>query len=111
MSQAVDPVSRAFIVQVHLASNNKLHPNMSCVMKIANYENKHSLVVPISVIQKTSKGEMLYIADGNKAKSVYVKTGRNSNGLVEILSGLNPGDRVITKGFEELDNGQQLIIQ
>ncbi len=111
VSQAVDPVSRAFIVQVHLASNSRLHPNMACIMKIANYENASALIVPVSVIQKTSEGEMLYIADGNKAKSVFVKTGRNSNGMVEILSGLKQGDKVITKGFEEMDNGQQIIIQ
>jgi membrane fusion protein, multidrug efflux system len=109
-SQAVDPVSRSFTVQVHLANNNKLHPNMSCIMKILNYENPHTIVVPVSVIQKTSAGDMLYITDGNRAKAVYVKAGRNSNGQVEVLSGLNPGDKVITKGFEELDNGQKISI-
>ena len=111
VSQAVDPVSRAFIVQVRLSNNNKLHPNMACIMKISNYKNPHALVVPVSVIQKTSQGTMLYIADGDIAKAVLVTTGRNSNGKVEILSGLNPGDKVITTGFEELDNGQKVILQ
>jgi membrane fusion protein (multidrug efflux system) len=111
VSQAVDPVSRAFIVQVRLSNNNKLHPNMACIMRIANYKNPHALVVPVSVIQNTSQGAMLYVADGNTARSVLVTVGRNSNGQVEILSGLNPGDKVITRGFEELDNGQQLLIQ
>jgi multidrug efflux pump subunit AcrA (membrane-fusion protein) len=54
---------------------------------------------------------MIYIADGNKAKSVTVTTGRNSNGLVEILSGLNAGDKVITAGFEEMENGQRIVVQ
>jgi membrane fusion protein (multidrug efflux system) len=111
VSQAVDPISRAFLVQVRLGSNKKLHPNMSCRMKIANYEASNALVVPVSVIQKTSDGDMLYIADGNKAKSVIVKPGRNSNGMVEILSGLNPGDRVITEGYEELDNGELIEVK
>jgi len=81
-----------------MANNSKLHPNMSCIMKISNYENAHALVVPISVIQKTSQGTMLYIADGNKSKAVYVTVGRNANGMVEILSGLKAGDKVITRG-------------
>jgi membrane fusion protein, multidrug efflux system len=54
---------------------------------------------------------MLYVAAGDKAKSVFVKTGRNANGMVEVLSGLTPGDNVITRGYEELDNGQQILIQ
>jgi len=111
VGQAVDPLSRAFTVEVILPNNNKLHPNMSCVMKILNYENKAALVVPVSVIQHTSQGTLLYVADGNKAKAVVVTEGRNANGMVEILSGLNAGDKVITTGFEELDNGQGISIQ
>jgi len=111
VSQAVEPLSRAFTVQVHLPGNSKLHPNMACILRIYNYENKAALVVPVSVIQKTSAGEMLYVAEGDKAKSVMVKSGRNSNGQVEILSGLASGDKVITRGYEELDNGQQILIQ
>jgi RND family efflux transporter MFP subunit len=111
VSQAIDPVSRAFTVLVRLGNNNKLHPNMACEMKIGNYENPHALVVPVSVIQKTQEGTMLYIASGGKAKSVMVTTGRNSNGQVEILSGLNEGDQVIVKGYEGIDNGQTISIQ
>lgn len=111
VAQAVDPISRAFQVQILLGNNNKLHPNMSCIMKIANYRNGNALIVPISVIQKTSKGDMLYVADGNVAKAVYVTTGVNSDGNVEILSGLTPGDKVITSGFEGLDNGDPIAVQ
>ena len=111
VAESVDPASRAFLVQVKLGHNKKLHPNMSCIMKISNYENEHALVVPVSVIQKTSKGDMLYIADGNTAKSVYVTTGRNANGMIEVLTGLNAGDQVITRGYEEMDNGQGITVQ
>lgn len=111
VAQAVDPVSRAFLVQVKLGNNKKLHPNMSCKMKIANYENKSALVIPVQVIQKTGQGDMVYVAEGNIAKSVMVTTGRNSNGMVEILSGLSAGEKVVTQGYAELDNGQQIAIQ
>jgi RND family efflux transporter MFP subunit len=111
VAQAVDPVSRAFLVQVKLGNNKKLHPNMSCKMKIANYENKSALVVPVQVIQKTGNGDMVYVADGNVARAVVVTTGRNANGMVEVLSGIKAGDKVVTQGYAELDNGQQITIQ
>jgi RND family efflux transporter MFP subunit len=111
VAQAVDPISRTFTVQVKLGNNSKLHPNMSCIMKIANYKNPAALVVPVSVIQKTSHGAMLYIVDGDKSKSVNVGTGRNADGNVEILSGLNPGDKVITTGYEDMDNGERVVIE
>jgi RND family efflux transporter MFP subunit len=111
VAQSVDPASRAFLVQVKLSNNKKLHPNMSCIMRISNYENTKALVVPVSVIQRTSKGTTMYIADGNKAKLITVTVGTNSNGMVEVLSGLNAGDKVITTGYEEMDNGQLISIQ
>ena len=78
---------------------------------IANYTNNSAMVVPVSVIQKTPDGSMIFIADGGKAKAVMVTTGRISNGNVEVLSGLNEGDKVITTGFEEIENGQSIAIQ
>jgi RND family efflux transporter MFP subunit len=111
VSQAVDPVSRSFSVEIKLPSNNRLHPNMSCKMKIANYENTNALIVPVHVIQKTADGDMLYVTDGNKARAVVVQTGKNSNGMVEILGGLKPGDKVITAGYQELDNGERIAIK
>ena len=54
---------------------------------------------------------MLYVADGNKARAVIVQTGRTANGMVEILGGLKAGDRVVTAGFEDLDNGELIAVK
>ena len=110
VAQAVNTLSRSFEVQVDLPGNSKYHQNMSCIMKIANYANPSAIVVPVSLIQKTPDGNMIYVADGKKAKAVMVTIGRNSNGLVEVLTGLNPGDKVITAGFEDMENGQLINI-
>lgn len=111
VGESVETLSRSFRVQVQLPNSNKYNPNMSCIMKIANYTNASAMVVPVSVIQKTSEGQIVYIADGTKAKAVAVTTGRTSNGNVEVLSGLSAGDKVITAGYEEMENGQNIVIQ
>lgn len=111
VAQAVDPISRAFLVQIKLNNSVKLHPNMSCKMRIANYENKKAITIPVSVIQKTSAGEIVYIVENNKAKAITITAGRTSNGVVEVLAGLNAGDKVITEGFEQVDNGGKVAIQ
>lgn len=110
VARSVDPVSRSFNVEVWLGSRKNISPNMSCKMQIVNYSNKNALVVPVSAIQKTAEGEMLFVADKGKAKSVVIKTGRNSNGMVEVLEGLNAGDKVITEGYTEIDNGKAVEI-
>ena len=111
VGQSVDPVSRAFEVQVKLGANKKLRPNMSCKMKIANYNSASAIPVPVSVIQKTGEGEILYVADGKVAKAVAIVSGKNSNGMVEVLSGLEPGQKVIVEGYEELDHGAPISVK
>lgn len=111
VSQAVDPVSRAFKVQVNLGSSAKLHPNMSAQMRIANYTANNAIVVPVNAVQKTGSGDMVFVANGNTAKAVHVQTGRTGDGAIEILSGLQAGDKVITAGYEDLDNGTAISIQ
>ncbi len=111
VAQSVDPTSRAFEVQVNLGANKVLHPNMSARMKIANYSASNAIVVPVAAIQKTGAGDIVFVADGKVAKSVAVQTGRNADGMVEILGGLNAGDKVITAGYEELDNGTAISVQ
>ncbi len=110
VARSVDPVSRAFNVEVWLGNNKKVSPNMSCRMQIVNYNNEDALTVPISSIQKTADGEMVYIADNGKAKAVQIETGRNSNGMVEVLKGLQAGDKVIVEGYADLDNGKPIEI-
>ncbi|MBX2904931.1 MAG: efflux RND transporter periplasmic adaptor subunit [Taibaiella sp.] len=111
VSKAVDPLSRAFMVQIKLGSDKRLHPNMSCIMRISNYEKKDAIVVPVSVIQKTAEGDMVYVVDGGTAHSKMIKTGRNSNGKVEVLEGLSAGDKLVVAGFEDLDNDEKVTIE
>lgn len=111
VSKAVDPLSRAFTVEVRLGANKNLHPNMSCRMRIANYQNGTAITVPIRVIQKTAEGDMLYVVENNKAVARIVTTGRTSSGEVEVVSGLNAGDIVVAEGFEELSNGSPVAVK
>ncbi|MEZ5017452.1 MAG: efflux RND transporter periplasmic adaptor subunit [Flavipsychrobacter sp.] len=110
VSRSVDPISRAFNIEVWIGNNKDIRPNMSCKMKILNYQNKEALTIPVAAIQKTAKGDMVFTVENNKAKSTYIKTGRIANGNAEILEGLNAGDKVITEGYAEVDNGRDVEI-
>lgn len=111
VARAVDPMSRSFTVQVRLGSSQKLHPNMSAKMRIANYSSQNALVVPVSAVQKTGAGDAVFVAEGKTARAAIVELGQVGNGFVEVLSGLKPGDQVITAGYEDLDNGSAIRVQ
>ena len=105
----INTLSRTFAVYIPLPANAKYQPNMIAQVKIATYQNARAFVLPIGVIQKTDKGDFVYVADEqNKARLVPVRLGNTYESKVEIISGLSLGQNVITTGYEELNEGDLL---
>jgi membrane fusion protein (multidrug efflux system) len=109
VEKTINPVTRTYSAYIPLATNSKYQPNMTAQVKIATYQNARAFVLPYSLIQKTDNGNYVYVADaGNKAKLIPVQLGNSYQNKVEIVSGLVLGDKVITSGYEELNEGDLL---
>lgn len=104
-AKVIDPVSRGFNVEVKLPSNKKYRPNMVAILKIIDYRNDKALVVPVNAIQKSESTDYVFLAVNGKAKKADIRTGKISDGKAEVLSGLTAGDKVITTGFQDLNDG------
>lgn len=109
-AKVIDPVSRGFNVEVKLPSSKSYRPNMLAVLKIIDYKNDKALVIPVNAIQKSESGEYVFVALNGKAKKTNIKTGKVSNGKSEVLSGLKAGDKVVTLGFQDLNDGDAIKI-
>ena len=108
VARVISPMTRTFSVEVGLEEKEIYHPNMIAVLKITDYTNTKAIVVPVNLIQKTEKGDFVFVEAGKKAKKVAITIGKIYNGQAEITSGLNPGDKLITSGFQELYDGEIL---
>ncbi len=112
-SKSINNLTRTFNVEVALPSESEYHPNMVAEIKIVDYENKNAMVVPINVIQEIDGQKLVYIVtkdSTNKtiAKKVVVKVGKTYGTNAEILNGLNVGDQVITTGYQDLTDGEEV---
>ncbi|MCX7987616.1 MAG: efflux RND transporter periplasmic adaptor subunit [Bacteroidales bacterium] len=112
-SRYINPVNRTFNVTLRIPSNDPaIKANMIAVLRIVDYQNLSALVVPINVIQNDLKGKYILVAekmdDSFVARKKYVVPGETYKGLTEIKSGLKEGDKVITVGFQELEEGQYI---
>ena len=110
-SKSINALTRTFNLEVALPNDNELHPNMVAEIKIIDYENKNATVIPINTIQEIDGEKLVYIIAKNAnnemiAKKRPVTVGRTYGTSAEILSGLNEGDQLITKGFQDLTDGQ-----
>ncbi|CAN5379642.1 efflux RND transporter periplasmic adaptor subunit [soil metagenome] len=107
--KVIDPVNRTFGVEVSVNEKDAdLHPNMIAVLRIADYSSPNAVILPINVVQTTPAGSYVFVAQGNKAVKRTVVTGHNYRGKLEINSGLNAGDKVVTTGFQDLVDGQSI---
>ena len=93
---AVDPQTRSFIVKVDLPYLPNIYPGMFGRLWVP-VKMQTVLVIPRAAIQHRGQLELVKIVSAHqKVESVLITTGRTfSQGKVEVLSGLNPGDRVL----------------
>lgn len=111
VSKVINAMTRSFTVEIDLENGALYHPNMIALLQIVDYVNEKAIVVPISTIQESDNNQIIYVANGNKVEKRIVKAGKNSNGFVEIVSGLNVGDMLITSGYQELNEGELIKSQ
>ncbi|WP_019988746.1 efflux RND transporter periplasmic adaptor subunit [Rudanella lutea] len=109
VSTTVDPLSRTFTIEAPLPSDNALKPNMLAQVKINDVNKSNTVVINQNLIQNTETGQLVYVAvnEGGKkvAKSRKITTGQSYGGQIEIVAGLQPGDQLVTKGYQELTDG------
>ncbi|RDV15495.1 efflux RND transporter periplasmic adaptor subunit [Pontibacter diazotrophicus] len=115
VSNFINPTSRTFTVELRPKSTQDitLRPNMVAVVRIQDYKNEGTIVLPVNLVQKDERAEYVYVAqqegDQYVATRKEITTGMNYGGNVEVLSGLSANDRVITAGYQNVNEGQPVV--
>jgi len=95
----INPDTRINLVRVTIPNaNNFLHPGMP-VYIVANSKEHHSIALPVDAVLQDSKGATVWVRTKPGVYTVrIVQTGITSGNAIEITSGLQPGDIVVTSG-------------
>ena len=106
VSLGVDPVRQSFYVESEFNnSQNELMNGTTAEVKVLVYENPKAIIIPRNLLRSDEKGFYLFTENNGKAVKVYAENGRESGIYYELSKGLKPGDRLIVKGAEQLENG------
>lgn len=113
-SRFIDPTNRTFKVECRVSSKDvELRANMIAYIKIKDYTNEKAFCLPANYVQSNQDGKYVYLAKQNgtewSAERRIVKTGMDYNGIVEILEGISAGDKIITSGFQGLNQGEKVV--
>lgn len=99
----VDANGRSLLARGRLANpDGALRSGMFAKARIVLREKPEALVVPEEAILPVGSVAFVYKVDAGKAMRTEVKTGLRTAGKVEVLSGLQAGDVVVTAGHQKL---------
>ncbi|MBE9583604.1 efflux RND transporter periplasmic adaptor subunit [Mucilaginibacter sp. JRF] len=109
-AKAIDPTSRSFPIEVKLPNSKSLRPNMTAVLKIADYTKANALAIPLKAVQKSEGSDYVFVNVNGVARQKTIKQGAVSGGKAEILSGLKAGDQVVVEGAADIEDGDKVKI-
>jgi len=109
IAPASDPFSRTTPVKINIENNSNIRSGQFARVALPG-KNSKTLFVPPSAILSSGQMERIFVADAGKAHLRLVRTGRHEANRIEILAGLNPGDKVIINNNKFLVDGQPLSI-
>ncbi len=83
-------------------ANGELLPGTFAKINLTLESFKNAILIPTQSIIPVLKGKKVFVTENGMAKEVMVETGSRTDKNVLILSGLKPGDTVLTSGMMSL---------
>ena len=107
----IDPTSGTFRVTVALANEERrLKPGMFARVDVRIDRRPDALLTPLDAVITRRDESSLFVVEEGAVERRSVVTGYVSDGNIEILSGVNEGEWVVTTGHEGLRSGARVQI-
>ena len=112
VSSEVEAMTRQLDVRA-LYPNEKreLRPGRSAAVSIVIYQQGDAIVVPAEAIVKEMGVDKVFLFRDGVARTTVIEAGRRTDSQVEVLTGLVPGDTLITTGTLQLREGLPVKIE
>lgn len=111
ISPIVDPRTRLGTVRIALPRDTRLKPGMFSRVEIAA-ERKIALTVPLrALVWRETRAHVFKVGSGNSVTLTEVSIGRGTTDKVEVLRGVDVGDRIVTQGAGFLTDGDVVNVE
>jgi RND family efflux transporter MFP subunit len=108
--KTIDASNRGFYMEARLPYDKSFYPNQVTLIKIQDYTSANALTVPVNSLQNDESGKYVMVAvdEGGKmiARKKPVQVGLMYGDQVQVLAGIQSGDKVITEGYQGLYDDQ-----
>lgn len=108
---AADPTSHTFLIKIDLPSSAQLHAGMYGTANIAT-GTRQAILVPRSAVVLRGSLPCAYVLDSNAVAQLrYVTLGATHDNLVEVLSGISQGEKLVDDPADRDLAGKRIEVQ
>lgn len=111
LNNTIDPATRSVRVRAILPNDERLLKVGMFMRVVVEADARLALAIPEEAIQPVGPRTYVFVVDAeNMAHRREISIGARYDSLVEVLSGLSEGDRVISEGLIRARDGQPVTI-
>jgi RND family efflux transporter MFP subunit len=108
---AADPSSHSFLVKIDLPSTSQVRAGMYGTAEFANGTRK-AILIPRSAVVARGSLNCVYVLDGQGiAQLRYLTLGAPQGNLVEVLSGISAGEKLVDVPSDRELAGKRIEVQ
>jgi membrane fusion protein (multidrug efflux system) len=111
ISPAIDPEARTFKCIVNVDNREKkILPGMFVKADLVVNSSENTIVIPKDIVINRNRVRTVFVVERGVAHERVITTGLESPDRIEVTSGLQPGESVVSKGFETLRNNSRVKV-
>jgi RND family efflux transporter MFP subunit len=111
VSPGVDPTTRTFEIEALIDNESgAVKPGIFAKGTIVADSETPTVFVPSGAVVSSGGATRLFVVENGVARHRDVQTGRQAEGLVEVVSGVRAGEKVVTRGAPVLTDGMAVEV-
>lgn len=111
ISPMADQITRTFKVRISLMNTPpEIKLGMTAAVQLADSYAQSTVNIPLAAIYQDGNTPAVWVVKDNVITLRPITTGTFGNGTIEVLSGLNQGDSIVTAGVHKLKEGQKVKV-
>jgi multidrug efflux system membrane fusion protein len=109
----IDPTTGTIKLRAQFANDARtLYPNQFVNVRLLLDTHKDVVTMSTAGIQRGVPGTFVYLVNADSTVTVRpVKLGVTDGNRVEVLSGVEPGDRIVIDGADKLREGAKVVVR
>ncbi len=103
---SLDPNARVLVAEAVVPNpDGALRPGLFATARVDLPVMRESVVVPAAAVRNDAGVSRVFVVAGGRAEVRVVQVGDRTGDLVEIVRGVEPGERVVTRGLDRVHDG------